>query len=64
MKVVPLRSLFENLIKLGVKTTREDFYNISIDGNLAIDLTVEQLCTLKQKLSKHFMFSTKEIIVK
>ena len=60
----PINKLFESLIRLGVKVSRDLFQEMNLEKSIDIDLTNEQVTSLKKGFSKYFDISKTKIVMK
>lgn len=60
----PINKLFESLIRLGVNVSRDLFQEMNLEKSIDIDLTNEQVTSLKKGFSKYFDISKTKIVMK
>ena len=60
----PINNLFESLIRLGVKVSRDLFQEMNLEKSIDINLTDAQVTSLKRGFSKYFDINKTRIVMK
>lgn len=60
----PITNLIEQLLKMGHKVKREDFYEINIEKTMTVNLNSDEVIKLKRLFGKYFIVSETQIKLK